>query len=131
MNNIKYFDKIRLAINSGQLKILDNRFCKCMCGTIIRPNSYYMHIKSNIHKTRLINKKADSIVFLNKNKIVNLHEVKKKYPNWYIKDARSYKNLVNVEIEKKKLKEFWLNEKKRIDENIKRDKYGNAIVSMD
>ena len=136
--DIHHFKRIRKGLNNGEIERIDNKFCRCRCGQIVRFNSFYSHIKSKLHYKRLLEKeKGLRCIVIRKSDIPNYKDIKIRFPH-YFKDnfgigpvGMGKKDYINDYDEIKKIElKLALEEKEKINRSIIRDEEGKAVVSF-
>jgi len=133
-----YFKRIRKGLNTGEIERVDNNFCRCKCGQIIRFNSFYTHVSSKLHYKRLLEKeKGLRCVIIKKDSITNYKDVKIRKPEFFKENfglgpvGMGRKNYINDYDEIKKIElKLALDKKEKISQSIKRDENGRAVVSF-
>jgi len=69
--------RIRKALNTGEIKMLDNDYCECRCGQVFKVNSFYSHLRSRRHFFSLMNSdKTLDYVLIPTKKIINYEKKK-------------------------------------------------------
>ncbi len=136
--DIHHFKRIRKGLNSGEIERVDNNFCRCRCGQIIRFNSFYSHISSKLHYKRLLEKeKGLRCVVIRKSDISNYKDIQIRYPHFFKENygigpvGMGRKDYINDYDEIKKIQlKLALEEKEKINRSINRDEEGKAVVSF-